>query len=486
MPGDEEVPTHPGDRTLVSVIASLLAAGEPSSLLAARWQMALSLGWHIVLACFGVALPAMIWVVHRRGLRDGDEVALGLAKRWSKVAAVLFAVGAVSGTILSFEMGLLWPNLMRTYGDVLGLPFALEGIAFFIEAIFIGIYLHGWGRLPGRVHLAMLVPIAVSGVVGTFCVIAVNAWMNTPTGFRVVDGQVTDVDPRAAMFNAGVWVQFTHMWVATIMVTGFVTAAVYAVGILRGRDDRHHRLGFTVPFAFAAVAALAQPVVGHLAGARLADAQPSKLAAMELATVTEQPAPLSLGGVIIDGDRRFALEIPRLGSLIARASTDRPVIGFDAMDADDRPRDGLATMVHWSFQAMVGLGLSLAALGAIYWLAVRGGRDLLASRRFLRMAVLAGPASVAALELGWITTEVGRQPWVVYQLMRVEDAVTHASGVWISLAALVVVYAAMTVGAVITLRSMARRWRAGDALELPTPYSPTARRRRSRIRSGQP
>jgi cytochrome d ubiquinol oxidase subunit I len=162
------------------------------------------------------------------------------------------------------------------------------------------------------------------------------------------------------------------------------------------------------------------------------------------------------------------------------------VVGFDAMDADDRPRDGLATMVHWSFQAMVGLGLSLAALGAIYWLAVRGGRDLLASRRFLRLAVLAGPASVAALELGWITTEVGRQPWVVYRLMRVEDAVTRASGVWISLAALVVVYAAMTAGAVITLRSMARRWRAGDALALPTPYSPTARRRRSRIRSGQP
>ena len=338
------------------MIAWLLAAEEPSSLLAARWQMALSLGWHIVLACFGVALPAMIWVVHRRGLRDDDAVALDLAKRWSKVAAVLFAIGAVSGTILSFEMGLLWPELMRTYGDVLGLPFALEGIAFFIEAIFIGIYLYGWGRLPGRVHLLVLVPIAVSGVVGTFCVIAVNAWMNTPSGFRIVDGQVTDVDPWAAMFNPGVWVQFTHMWVATIMVTGFLTASVYAVGLLRHRDDAHHRLGFTVPFVFAAVAALLQPLVGHLAGARLADAQPSKLAAMELATVTEQPAPLAVGGVIIDGERRYALEIPWLGSLISRASTDRPVVGFDAdrrrrssprraghhgplvLPADDRPR----------------------------------------------------------------------------------------------------------------------------------------------------
>ena len=466
------------------MLASLVAAEEPSSLLAARWQMALSLGWHIVLACFGVALPAMIWVVHRRGLR-GDDVALGLAKRWSKVAAVLFAVGAVSGTILSFEMGLLWPELMRTYGDVLGLPFALEGIAFFIEAIFIGIYLYGWGRLPGRTHLLLLVPIAVSGVVGTFCVVAVNAWMNTPSGFRIVDGAVTDVDPWAAMFNPGVWVQFTHMWVATVMVTGFFTASVYAVGILRGRDDAHHRLGFTVPFVFAAVAALGQPVVGHLAGARLAGAQPSKLGSMELAPVTEQPAPLALGGVLIDGERRFAIEIPSLGSLISRASTDRPVVGFDAMDPAERPRDGLATMVHWSFQLMVGLGLSLAGLGAVFLFARRRGRDLLGERCFLKLAVAAGPAAVVALELGWITTEVGRQPWVVYRLMRIDEAVTRGSGVWISLAALIVIYAAMTAGTVATLRSMARRWRAGDALDLPTPYSPTARRRRRRVLRGE-
>ena len=359
---------------------ALLAAEEPSSLLAARWQMALSLGWHIVLACFGVAFPMLIWVVHRRGIRDADDVALGLAKRWSKVAAVLFAVGAVSGTILSFEMGLLWPELMRTYGDVIGLPFALEGIAFFIEAIFIGVYLYGWGRLPPKVHLFMLVPIAVSGVVGTFCILSVNAWMNTPAGFRLVDGAVTDVDPWAAMFNPGVWVQFAHMWVATVMVVGFSTAAVYAAGLLRGRDDRHHRLGFRVAFAFAAVAALVQPLIGHLAGARLADAQPTKLAAMELAPRTEQPAPLVIGGVLLGGERRFAIEIPRLGSLIARADVDRPVQGLEEFPADERPRDALVTIVHLSFQTMVAIGLTLALLGAVFWWRTRRGRDLLGSR----------------------------------------------------------------------------------------------------------
>ena len=330
--------------------------------------MAVSLGSHIVLACFGVAFPAIIWVVHRRGLRadlpaDEQAVALTLAKRWSKVAAVLFAVGAVSGTILSFEMGLLWPELMRTYGDVIGLPFALEGIAFFVEAIFIGIYLYGWGRLPPRVHLATLVPIAVSGVVGTFCILAVNSWMNGPTGFRLVDGEVTDVDPWAAMFNPGVWLQFTHMWTATFMVVGFATAAVYAAGLLRGRDDRHHRLGFTVPFAFATVAALCQPVVGHLLGSRLNANQPAKLAAMELAVETETRSPLVIGGLLIDGERRFGIEIPGLGSLISRGNIDRPVTGLDEFAADERPDDSLVSMVHLSFQAMVGVGFSLIGLG---------------------------------------------------------------------------------------------------------------------------
>jgi cytochrome bd ubiquinol oxidase subunit I len=412
----------------------------------------------------------VIFVVHRRGIRHNDEVALGLAKRWSKVAAVLFAVGAVSGTILSFEMGMLWPEFMRTFGDVIGLPFALEGIAFFVEAIFIGIYLYGWGRLPARLHLAMLVPIAVAGVVGTFCILAVNAWMNGPAGFRLVDGEVTDVDPWAAMLNPGVWLQFAHMWVATFMVVGFVTAAVYAVGLLRGRDDRHHRLGFAVPFAFAMVAALAQPVVGHLLGARLNGTQPTKLAAIELADTTEKPSPLVIGGILIDGERRYAIEIPALGSLISRGSTDRAVAGLDEFAESDRPPDGLATMVHWSFQGMVGIGFALIALSGGFWIARRRGRDWLTSRRFLWAAVFAGPAAVVALELGWITTEVGRQPWIAYGIMRVEDAVTDRRGVWISLGVLVVVYTAMLTGAAFVLRSMARRWRSGETIDLPTPY----------------
>src|SRR5829696_1460669 len=305
----------------LSDLALVLASSDgPPGLLPARQQMALSLGWHIVLACFGVAFPTMIFIVHRRGVVRDDLVALGLARRWSKVSAVLFAIGAVSGTVLSFEMGLLWPGLMGPFGDVLGFPFALEGLSFFVEAIFLGIYLYGWDRMPPRRHLLMLLPMAAAGVVGTYCVVSVNAWMNMPTGFRIADGEVVDVDPWAVLFNGGAFLQFAHMWVGAFMVVGFVVAGVYAAGMLRGRRDAHHRLGFTVPFAFATVAAVSQPFIGHLLGLRVGNTQPSKLAAFELATTTEQPAPLRLGGVLIDGKVHGSIDIPRIGSLIARNS----------------------------------------------------------------------------------------------------------------------------------------------------------------------
>jgi cytochrome d ubiquinol oxidase subunit I len=411
----------------------------------------------------------MIFIVHWRGVFRGDAVALELAKRWSKVSAVLFAIGAVSGTVLSFEMGLLWPGLMGKYGDVLGLPFAFEGLAFFVEAIFLGIYLYGWGRMPPRIHLLMLVPMACAGVIGTFCVIAVNAWMNNPTGFRLTAaGEVVDVDPWKAMFNDGVWLMFAHMWVGAFVVVGFTVAGVYAAGMLRGRRDRHHRLGFVVPFVFATVAALAQPLVGHVLGLRVAESQPAKLAAFELAETTEQPAPLRLGGIMIDGEVRYSIDIPKIGSLIARNSFDRPVPGLDEVPEDERPP---VNITHWAFQSMVGIGSLLALSVLLFWFVRWRGRDLLESRWFLRYAVAAGPLAMIALEAGWIATEVGRQPWVVWQVLRTEDAVTENPWIWWSLAGTAVVYLGMTVGAYVVLRSMARRWRAGE-LDLPSPYGP--------------
>jgi len=440
------------------------------NLMAARYQMALSLGFHIVLACFGVALPAMIYVLHRRGIRNQDADALLLAKKWAKVSAVLFAVGAVSGTILSFEMGILWPGLMSTYGDVIGLPFALEGIAFFIEAVFIGIYLYGWGRLSPKVHLRTLIPIMLSGAFGTFCIISVNAWMNAPAGFDLdQDGEVINVDPLAAMFNSAVWGQAAHMFVATYVVTGFLVASVYAVGMLKGRRDRRHTMGFTVAFAFAGIASMIQPFVGHLTGERLAEEQPSKLAAIELATETESPAPLMIGGILVDGEVRLGIEIPVLGSIVATNSLDGEVPGLNEFPPDERPP---ANVVHLAFQTMVGAGTLMAAISVWFWWRRRRHDDPFSSW-MLRATVLAGALSVVALQSGWVTTEVGRQPWIVYRFMRVDEAVTTNGGIWISLAVIVVVYASMAYLAARVIRGMARRWRESDDVEIATPYGPS-------------
>jgi cytochrome d ubiquinol oxidase subunit I len=456
--------------SLAALSASVLPlASEPAGLLPAREQMAVSLGWHIVLACFGVAFPAMIFVVHRRGVVRDDPVALGLARRWSKVAAVLFAIGAVSGTVLSFEMGLLWPGLMGPFGDVLGLPFAFEGLSFFVEAIFLGLYLYGWDRLPPRRHLLMLLPMAGAGIFGTYCVIAVNAWMNMPTGFRMVGGRVTDVHPWAVLLDSAAILQFLHMWIGAYMLVGFVVAGVYAAGMLRGRRDAHHRLGFTVPFVFATVASLVQPVVGHVLGMRLGETQPSKLAAFELATTTEQPAPLRIGGLLIHGQARFFLEIPKWGSFIARGSFSKPVRGLDTFPPADRPP---VNITHVAFQSMIGIGSLLALAVTIYWIARWRRHDLLTKRWFLRFAVVAGPLAVLALESGWIATEVGRQPWTVFGVLRTVNAATDNPGLWWSYTGALLLYLGMTIGAYVVLRSMARRWRAGEE-DLPSPYGPS-------------
>ncbi len=454
-------------------LAAQVAEAEPAGLLPAREQMALSLGWHIILACFGVAFPAMIFVMHLRGIRKDDPVALGLAQRWAKVSAVLFAIGAVSGTVLSFEMGVLWPGLMGTYGDVLGLPFAFEGLAFFLEAIFLGIYLYGWNRMPPKRHVLMVLPMAITGIIGAYCVLAVNAWMNVPTGFRIVDGEVTDVQPWAVLFNQHAFLQFAHMWVGAYMLAGFSVAGVYAVGMLRGRRDAHHRLGFMVPFVFASIAAVTQPFVGHVLGFGLDERQPAKLAAFELAETTESPSPLRLGGIMVDGEVRYSIDIPVLGSLIAMNSPDKPVPGLDTIPEEDHPP---VNMTHLAFQTMVGIGTLLAGAVVLFWIQRRRGRDLLEKRWFLRFAAAAGPLAVIALEAGWIATEVGRQPWIVYGVMRTPEAVgDYTASLWWLLGISVVVYTAMTVGAVVVLRSMARRWREG-AVDLPSPYAPEVHR----------
>jgi cytochrome d ubiquinol oxidase subunit I len=364
---------------------------------------------------------------------------------------VLFAVGAVSGTILSFEMGILWPGLMGRYGSVFGLPFALEGFAFFIEAIFMGIYLYGWDRLTPFRHLLTGVPVIVAGVSSAFFVVCANAWMNDPAGFRVVDGNVVDPDPIAAMFNPATPVQAGHMILAAIMVTGYLVAAVHAVGMLRGNRGPVQRSAFLIPFALAAIFTPAQIVVGDAAARYVAERQPVKLAAMEAQLHTEVGPGEHVGGVVVDGQLRGAVVIPHGLSLLISGRPDTRVDGLDSVPADRRPP---VNVVHLAFDLMVGIGTALLVLGA--WLGLSWGRrrDLPRSRWFLRAAVLAGPAAVAALEAGWVTTEVGRQPWIVYEVLRTADAVNTAPGLAVGLVVLIVVYAVLTFATVSVLRRL--------------------------------
>jgi cytochrome d ubiquinol oxidase subunit I len=424
-------------------------------------QMAVSLGWHIIIACFGVGFPALVVFAEWRAYRRDDSVLRTLAHTWAKAMGVLFAVGAVSGTILSFEMGMLWPGLMSTFGQVYGFPFTLEGFAFFVEAIFLGIYLYGWDRLPARVHLLSAIPILLAGIVGTFCVVSANAWMNQPKGFDLVDGKIVGVDPLGAMFNRATGPQAVHMLVAAFMVTGFCMASVYAVGMLRGRTDRYHRLGFLVPFTVAAVMAPVQVGVGDWAAHYVADYQPVKLAAMEGLYPTERGAPLHLGGVVVDGELRYAIAIPNALSLLAHWDPDAEITGLDSVPEADRPP---VNVVHLSFQLMVAAGFAMLGVAALFAFSWRWRRGWLANRWFLRAAALCGPAAVLALEAGWTTTETGRQPWVVYGVLRTHDAVNTAPGLRTGLIILTMVYALLTVATVYVLRRLDR--------DRPVPVAP--------------
>ncbi|HEX4357132.1 MAG TPA: cytochrome ubiquinol oxidase subunit I [Pseudonocardia sp.] len=420
----------------------------------ARQMQALSLAVHIPLVCFGIAFPPMVLFAEWRYHRTGDVLYRTLAQRWSKVMLALFAVGVVTGTILSFEFGLLWPGFMASFGNVFGLGFTLEGFSFFIEAIFIGIYVYGWDRLTARWHFASGIPVVLAGVTGSFFVIAVNGWMNHPSGFQLRDGRAVDVRPWSALFaNSYFWHEFVHMYLAGYVVAGFLLASGYAWGFLRGRWGRYERAALTIVLSAAAIAAPLQVVIGDWVAREVAVGQPLKLAALEGLGQTTAGAPEHLLGWY-DGQRVVGgIEVPRMLSLLAFHDPDATVIGLSTVPVTDQPP---VNVVRFAFQSMVGIGSLLALLGAVYLYVRVRRRRLPASRWFYRGLVVAGPLSVVALIAGWITTEVGRQPWVVYGVMRTSGAVTGAAGIPIGYGTLVAVYGALSIMVGWLLRRLSR------------------------------
>ena len=398
-----------------------------SDLLAARSQMAMSLAFHILFAVVGIGMPVLMVIAERRWQKTGDPIYLELARRWAKGTAILFAVGAVSGTVLSFELGLLWPVFMEMAGPIIGMPFSLEGFAFFTEAIFLGIYLYGWNRISPRAHLWSGIAVAVSGAASGVFVVIANAWMNSPTGFELVGGQITNVDPIAGMRNPMAFQQTLHMTLAAYTATGFVVAGIHALLLLIDPHNAFHRRAMSVALVVGVPAALLQPISGDISARSVARHQPAKLAAMESHFETAAGVPLLIGGWpdMEKREVRYAIKIPYGLSLLAFHDPKAEVKGLDQFPREDWPN---VPIVHTAFQIMVALGTYLALVSLwICWMALRR-RDLAANRLLLWCIGAAAPMGFIAIEAGWTVTEVGRQPWTVYGILRTADAVTPMPG----------------------------------------------------------
>ena len=415
-------------------------------LLAARSQMALSLGFHIIFACIGMVMPFLMAASHYLYLKSGNLRYKNLTKAWSKGVAIFFVTGAVSGTMLSFELGLLWPKFMEHAGPIFGMPFSLEGTAFFIEAIAIGFYLYGWGRFNPWFHWGTGVVVGLSGLASGILVVAANGWMNSPAGFEYIDGEYLNIDPIAAMFNDAWFAQALHMTVAAFVATGFAVAGVHALMILKGKNIAFHTSAFRIAILFGGISAIVQPLTGDIAAKDVAERQPAKLAAMEAHFETSARAPLVIGGIPDEENRtvNYAIKIPGALSFLAHGDFNAEVTGLDQIPEEYHPP---VLITHLAFQIMVILGMIMAALSVLYFFSLWKKRLWLTRRWFLWMFVVATPMGFIAVEAGWTVTEVGRQPWILYGIMKTEDALTSMPGITYSFIVFAVVY--LTLSAIV-------------------------------------
>jgi cytochrome d ubiquinol oxidase subunit I len=443
----------------------------------ARAQMAFTLAFHIILVPLGVSWAFMTLIANYRGIKHKDADALRLAQRWSKYMAVTFAVGAVTGTVLTFEFGLLWPRFMGQWGEAFGVPFAFEGIFFFTEAIFISIYIYGWRRLSPWAHFWTGVPLPIVGVLGAASVVAANAWMNAPSGFtRNSSGDVVKVDPLKVIFNDAMPLMAAHMIVAAYVVGGFLVASIYAFAMLRGRRDHYHRVGFVIAFSVGAVAIPIQMGVGDSLARWVYNNQPVKFAAIELVPKTSSDVPERLlGHLNSDGTVSGGIPIPGLASWLSDPTTGTSTVvqGLDTVPASQRPTVREVNIVHLCWDIMVGLGTLLFLLALWYWGCWLFRRDMPKSKWFLRVASVAGLLAVVTMEAGWVVSEVGRQPWIVYNLMKVENAATANTGVWVTFILVIVLYLGLAVTTILVLRNLSRRFRVRDGGDDDVPYGPS-------------
>lgn len=413
-------------------------------LVAARLQMAVSLGFHIIFACIGMTMPVLMAFSEWKWLRTRKQEYLDLARAWSKGVAIFFAVGAVSGTVLSFELGLLFPGFMKHAGPIIGMPFSWEGTAFFVEAIALGVFLYGWNRLNKWVHWASGVVVGISGVLSGIFVVSANSWMNSPTGFDWKNGKAENIDPVAAMFNDAWLSQALHMTLAAFIATAFAVAGVHAFLLIKNRSSVFHRTAVKIALSFGAIAAFLQPLSGDFSAKDIAKRQPAKLAAAEALYKTSQPADLVIGGIPNDSAQRvdYALHLPGFLSFLAHGDFDAEVIGLDQFPKEERPP---VMITHIAFQLMVGSGMLLALAGLLFIIFSIRWRKVLSKKWWLVFISILTPFGFLAVEAGWTVTEVGRQPWIIYGVMKTKDAVSPMPGLQYSFYTISIVYILLTV-----------------------------------------
>ena len=419
--------------------------------LAARSQMALSLGFHIIFSCIGMVMPFFMAVAHYKWLRTGNENYRNIAKAWSKGVAIFFATGAVSGTVLSFELGLLWPGFMKEAGPIFGMPFSLEGTAFFIEAIALGFFLYGWTRFNRWFHWFTGLVVGISGVLSGILVVAANSWMNSPAGFDYVNGKYINIDPIAAMFNQAWFSQALHMTIAAFAATGFAVAGIHALMIIRKKNIGFHTGAFKIAALFAIIAAVLQPLSGDISAKFVAKSQPAKLAAMEAHFKTDKKVPLIIGGIpdIEKQEVNYAIKVPGLLSYMTKGSADSVITGLDKIPVKDQPP---VAVTHYAFQLMVALGMFMLGISVLYVFALWKKKDWLHKDWFLKVFVIATPLGFIAVEAGWTVTEVGRQPWIINGIMRTADAVTPMPGIAYSFYLFTAVYVTLSIAVIFLLK----------------------------------
>jgi len=427
------------------------------SILAARAQMGTSLVFHIIFSVLGVGIPLLLCIAEGVALWRKDPVWMALARRLTSATAIIFAIGAVSGTIVEFELGLLWPTYINYTGAVIGPMFAFEGFAFFIEAIFIGIYLYGWNRVSPKIHWLSSFPIWIGGAASAWFITITNSWMNTPTGFQFSHGKLTGVDTIQAIFNPSTPYQTVHMILASYVSSGFGLATVYAWSMLQGKRDDYRRKGLLLGLAMGLIAIPLQIISGDMNARLLADAQPAKLAAMEGVFKTSSHVPLHIGGIPDPKTEQyyFAIRIPNGLSILARFSPDGVIQGLDAFPPADRPNP---IPIHLAFDGMVGSGFFALFVALIFWLLYFRRKRIIPEQKWLLWGiVLAGPLSFLALELGWIVTEEGRQPWVIYNFLRTNNAATPAPFLNITFLIFSAIYVILAITMTVLLVRLAKK-----------------------------